>query len=154
MMNFHAFGSLSQSDFVFAGGPTCESAFGVSRTVSVATKPDESVAPAVSELEKMDDSEGPSTACENNERELAGITSRAILALSVLYAGPATLDLEASGSFFSWAKRTGNARDKESKTGSALVRGFLARIIWVGLLKEISASSNLTDPLGRRYWQN
>jgi hypothetical protein len=88
----------------------------------------------------MDDSEGPSTACESNERELAGTSSRVIMALSVLCAGPATLDLEAFGSFFSWAKRTGNAKDEESKTTSALVKGFLARIIWVGLLKEIAAS--------------
>jgi hypothetical protein len=76
------------------------------------------------------------------------------MALSVLCAGPATLDLEAFGSFFSWAKRTGNARDKESKTSSALVRGFLARIIWVGLLKRDRSVLNLTDLLQRRYWQN
>jgi len=88
----------------------------------------------------MDDSAGRSTACESDERELAGINSRVIMALSLVYEGPATLDLEAFGSFFSWTKRTGNARDKESKTSSALVRGFLARIIWVGLLKEIAAS--------------
>jgi hypothetical protein len=75
-MNFQEFGSLSQSDFVFVGEPTCESAFGLSRIVSAATPPDESVPLAVSELEPTDGSEELSTVCESNARGLPRINAR------------------------------------------------------------------------------
>ena len=75
-MNFQALGSLSQSDFAFAGEPTCESAFGLSRTVSAAAPPEESATPAVSELETTDGSEELSTVCESNARGLPRINTK------------------------------------------------------------------------------